>query len=393
MIKDEPMEIKTEKDSFEPPPLRHFQSIDAPFPSITQFVAPELPALHYVQQSAIAKHVSVSHSAQVTPAPNPNTSLAKSRLAEKLKTDGTFSQTASTPGNMIQALPLYTAPQVFNPLQFSSIPQNVIPVMSAPNAIVTAQASQAPMVNFYVPQSAQPGTATTVLPQSGNQAVGVSPIAATNVSSQTILQPAILPGMSQPVLVPVVNPLYYTPGIVSQSVSGQTPSNVAIASGQMVPSTSPALAYPVSSMPLLSLSAPKMPIKQCTRSPLMPAKTRVKTRVKRRRNPTPPPLDRTPLPIALVGPLPTTVPSTPITAIQTSQAPLQPIRPNTPSTPTSLPQSTIPTPVSTAEKQLHDSLYYKLPIPLADFLAVQFKAQIETANKMAESASPGALNP
>ena len=365
VIKEEPVEIKTEKDSLEPPPLRQFQSIDASFPSITQFVAPELPALHYVQQSAISKHVLVSHSEQATTAPNPN---------------------------MIQALPLYTAPQVLNTLQISSIPQNIIPVMSAPNAIDTAQASQAPMVNFYVPQSAQPGTATTVLPQNRNQAVDVTPIAAANVSPQTILQPALLPWMSQPVLVPMVNPLYCTPAIVSQSVSEQTLSNFAVASGQEVPSTSPAPAFPVSSMPLLSLSAPKLPIKPCTRPPLKPAKTRVKTRVKRRRNPTPPPLDRTPLPIALVGPLPTTIPSTPITAIQTSQAPLQSIRPNTPSSSTSLPESTIPTSVSTAEKQSQDSLFYKLPIPLADFLAVQLRAQIETANKIAESATPGTLN-
>ena len=392
VIKEEPMEIKTEKESIEPPPLRQFQSIDASFPSISQFVAKELPALHYVQQSARFKRVLVPHSERVIPAPNPTTSLAKSRLAEKLKKNGTFSQTASTPGNMIQALPLYTAPQVLNPLQFSSIPQNVIPVMSASNSIVTAQASQAPMVNFYVPQSAQPGTATTVLPQNGNQAVGVAPIAATNVSPQTILQPAMLPGMSQPVLVPVVNPLYCTPAIVSQSVSGQTPTNVAVASGQAVPSTSPAPAFPVTSMPLLSLSAPKMPIKPCmTPLPIGPPKTRVK----RNRNPTPPPLDRAPLPVSLVGPLPTSLPSTPITAISTSPAPLQPIRPNTPSTPISLPQTPIPTSVSTAEKQSQDSLFYKLPIPnmqLADFLAMQLRAQIETANKIAENASPGALN-
>ena len=393
VIKEDPVEIKTEKDSLEPPPLRLFQSIDASFPSITQFVAPELPALHYVQQSAIANYVSVSNSEQITPVPNPNTSLAKSHFAEKLKKNDTFSQTASTPGNMIQTLPLYTAPEVLNPLQFSSIPQNIIPVMSAPNAIVTAQASQAPMLNFYVPQSSQPGIATPVFPQSGNQAVGVTPIAAANVSPQTILQPAMLPGMSQPVLVPVVSPLYCTPAVVSQSVSGQTPSNDAVASGHEVPSTSPALAFPVSSMPSLPLSAPKLPIKPCTRPPLKPAKTRVKTRVKRRRNPTPPPLDRTPLPIALVGPLPTIIPSAPITAIQTSPPPLQPIRPNTPSSTTSLPQSTIPTSVSTAENQSQDSLFYKLPIPLADFLAVQLRAQIETANKIAESATPGTLNP
>ena len=48
VIKEEPMEIKTEKDCFEPPPLRHFQSIDASFPSINQFVAPELPVDGYI---------------------------------------------------------------------------------------------------------------------------------------------------------------------------------------------------------------------------------------------------------------------------------------------------------------------------------------------------------
>ena len=344
-IKQEPMELEEAADEVKSltklystfsTPVDQSQADVPSIPVITDFVPPSSSAVQYLPKSSLEL---TSHSTAL-----------KSALANKLQAHS---------GQAVQSTQ-----------------------MSMPDpSRISQQSSQTPEVTFCIPPVGltQPGAVSAVLPQTGNlpasavcQPMIGQPLADTSLLLQpTIYQPTIITGLAgpQPVLLPVVNPTY----CVSQpSTSVNIPQ---VAPIQSAPVLTPVVPYQPGNLQLqttsLSLPTTAASVTVPRASQSSETLSGKHTRVKRKRNPTPP-LD--------ISHSPTPPKQTPPKQLLQTSVPAAGQSKSDDTAPRSGPQ---------------DSQFYKLPIPpmqLADFLAMQLRSQIEAANKVAESSSKSGLN-